>query len=110
MRASRGGNGKLAQTAAFFGNAAVAVDSAEFAEQCLCFSEGGTRRRIEEGEFFRRRAPGGKIEREGGEIGGENFRPRECVQRRCLRLVPEPVADAGLDAAGAAAALIGGSA
>ena len=55
-------------------------------------------------------APLRQIEHEGRQIGGQNFRPRVRLQRSGLRLVPQPVADAGLGAAGAAAALVGGGA
>ena len=79
-------------------------------EQRLGLGERGARRRIEEGELLGAAAPGGKIEGEGRQIGGEDFRPRKGLQRRRLRLVPQPVADAGLGAPGAAAALVGGGA
>ena len=65
------------------------------------------RRRIEEGELLRVAAPGREVERERRQIGGEDFRPGKGLERRGLRLVPQPVADAGLGAAGTAAALIG---
>ena len=73
--------------------------------------ERGARRRIEEGE--RRRigdAPMREIEHEAGQIGGEDFRPVGGFERRGLRLVPQPVADARLGASGAAAPLVGGGA
>ena len=52
----------------------------------------------------------GEIEHETGQIGGQDFRPVGGFERRGLRLVPQPVADAGLGAPGAAAALVGGGA
>ena len=52
----------------------------------------------------------GEIEHEAGEIGGEDFRPGGGLERSGLRRVPQPVADAGLGAPGAAAPLIGGGA
>ncbi len=52
----------------------------------------------------------GEVEHEAGKIGGENFRPVGGLERGGLRLVPQPIADAGLGAAGAAAPLVGGGA
>ena len=94
------------QLPAFIGDAAVAVDGAEFGEQRFCLGQRRSRRRIEEGERFRRAAPGREIEREGRQIGGKDFRPGIGFERGGLRLVPQPVADARLGAPGAAAALI----
>ena len=91
----------------FLGDAAIRVDGAEFNEQHLRLGKGRTRRRIEEGKLFGRRAPGREVERETGKVGGEDFRAGIGFERRGLRLVPEPVADARLGAAGAAAALVG---
>ena len=51
-------------------------------------------------------APLREVEHQRGQIGGEDFRLGVGGERRGLRLVPQPVADAGLGAAGAAAALI----
>ena len=52
-------------------------------------------------------APHREIERQAGEIGGENLRLRERREAAGRRLLPQPVADARLDAAGAAAPLVG---
>ncbi len=94
------------QMSALIGDAAVGVDGAERGEQRFRLGQRRPRRRIEEGELFRTAAPGRQIEREGGKIGGEDFRPGIGLERRGLRLVPQPVADARLGAPGAAAALI----
>ena len=51
-------------------------------------------------------APLREIEHQRGKIGGEDFGLGVGRERSGLRLVPQPVADAGLGAAGAAAALI----
>ena len=98
---------QAAQMPALLGHAAVAIDGAEFGKERFCFVERGARRRVEEGEFFRLCAPSGEVEREGRQIRGEDFRPRERFERRILRLVPQPVANPRLGASGAAAALIG---
>ena len=71
------------------------------------FGQRRARRWVEKGELFRFAAPGGEVEHEARQVGGENFRPRIGLERRGLRLVPQPVANAGLGASGAAAALIG---
>ena len=52
----------------------------------------------------------GEIEHETRQIGGEDFRPVGRLERGSLRLVPQPIADARLDAPGAAAPLVGGGA
>ena len=97
-----------AKLAALVGDAALRVDRAELDQQRLGFGQRARGRRIEKRE--RRgigRAPLRQIEQQARQIGGEDFRPRIGFERRGLRLVPQPVADAGLGAAGAAAALIG---
>ena len=48
-----------------------------------------------------------EVEHELGEIGFQDFRPVVFGQRRRLRLVPQPVAHAGLRAPRAAASLVG---
>ena len=53
-------------------------------------------------------APLGAIEQEACKISRADFRLREGHEARRLRLIPQAVADAGLGAARAAAALIGG--
>ena len=52
-------------------------------------------------------APGREFEGERREIGVENFRRRKGQQPALSFLGPQPVAHAGLEAAGAAAALVG---
>ncbi len=84
------------------------LDGAELAEQRLCLGERRARRRIEERELLGRAAPGRQVKRERRQIGRQNLRPGKRFERGGLRLVPEPVADAGLGTAGAAAPLIGG--
>ena len=111
MRASRGGSGKarsLRPSSVMRPAASIAPRSVE---QCARLVDRSLRRRIEEGELCRiARAPLRQIEHEGRQIGRQNFRPRIGLQRAGLRLVPQPVADTRLGAAGAAAALVGGGA
>ena len=100
-----------AQAAALVGDAALRIDGAELGEQGARLAErsapaadrGSKRCGIA-------RAPLRQIEHEGRQVGRENFRPRIRLERAGLRLVPQPIADAGLGAAGAAAALVGGGA
>jgi hypothetical protein len=96
-----------AQFPPFLGDAAIRVDGADLNEQRLCLGKGQARRRIEEGKLFGRSTPCREVERKTGKVGGEDFRAGIGFERRGLRLVPEPVADARLGAAGAAAALVG---
>ncbi len=91
---------------ALLGDASALIDGAERGKQRSCFGERGTRRRIEEGKLVGVGAPGGEIEREGGQIGGEDFRTCERLERGGLRLIPQPVANTRLGAPGAAATLI----
>ena len=109
MRARRGGRGRRAQAPAVGGEMALRVDRVERrAAWCAPPSSGRRRRRIEEGEGARiANAPGGAIEQEAGEIGGQDLGPVEGVERARRGLRPEPVADARLGAPGAAAALVG---
>ena len=75
------------------------------------FGERWRRRRVEEAK--RRRigdAEGGAVEHQAGEIGLQDFGRREGRQRRGLFGAPQPDRDAGLRAAGAAGALVGGGA
>src|SRR5262249_57213767 len=84
-----------AQRPALRGDPAVAVDRAKLTEQRLRLDERGARWRIEERQ--RRRigdAPRGEIENESRQIGGEDLGRIGGRERRRLRLVPEPVADA----------------
>ena len=96
-----------AQALAFRGDPAVAVERAEFAEQAVGLLQRGRGRRIEERQCRGiAHAPLREVEHQRGQIGREDFGLRVGGKRGGLRLVPEPVADAGLGAAGAAAALI----
>ena len=96
-----------AQALALSRDAAVGIERAEFFQQAPGFLQSRRRRRIEKGE---RRgiadAPLREIEHQRRKIGREDFRLGIGGERRRLRLVPQPVADAGLGAAGAAAALV----
>ena len=65
---------------------------------------GGSRKARERGIGH---APGGAVEQEAGEIGRQDLRLGEGFERAGAGLLPEPVADARLGAAGAAAALVG---
>ncbi len=111
MRASRGGSGRRRSLLPFSVIRPAASMAPSSAQQRLASIKRRRRRRIEESERSRiGDTPLRKIEHEAGQIGGENFRLAVGLERSGLRLVPEPVADAGLRAAGAAAALIGGGA
>ena len=95
------------ETLAFRGDAAVSIERAEFVEQAVGLLQRRRRRRIEK----RQRggiadAPLREIEHQRGEIGRENFGLSIGRERGGLRFVPQPVAYAGLGAAGAAAALV----
>ena len=107
MRASRGGSASARRLLAFVGDAAIGIERAEFAQQAPRFLQRRRRRRIEKRQ---RRgiadAPLREIEHQRRQIGAEDFRLRIGRERGGLRLVPQPVADAGLGAAGAAAALV----
>ncbi len=96
------------QLLALLGDTAITIDRAKLSEQRLRLTERGTRRRIKESK--RRRignAPMREIERQTRKIGREDLRHIGGRERCRLRLVPQPIANAGLGAAGAAAALIG---
>ena len=68
----------------------------------------GARRGIEEGEFARiGDAPQSAVEREPREIGGENFRGGVRLKAAVRGLLPQTIANAGLDAARAPAPLVG---
>ncbi|MHC2191482.1 hypothetical protein ACVJF1_004115 [Bradyrhizobium diazoefficiens] len=107
MRASRGGNAsarRLLPSAVMRPSPSSALSSlrrllASFQAGC-----GGGSRNDSAAGFSD--APLRQIEHERGQIGAEDFRLGVGRERRRLRLVPEPVADARLGAAGAAAALI----
>ena len=111
MRASRGGSGSLRSLRPSSVMRRSRVDGADLGQQRPRLGQRRPGRRIEERKLVRiGRAPLRQVEQHAGQIGGENFRPRIGLERRGLRLVPQPVADAGLGAAGAAAALVGGGA
>ena len=93
--------------AAHVGEPTVVVERPEFAVERDRLLPGGRRRRIEPFESPRiAHPPGREIKGKPGQIGVENFGRGEGRERRRLRLVPQAIADAGLGAAGAAAALI----
>ena len=88
---------------------AVGVERAELAQQRARLRHRRARRRIEESERVRgsRDAPDGEIEREAGEVGRQDLRRREGLEAAGRRRLPQAIADAGLDAAGAPAPLVG---
>ena len=87
------------------------IEGAELVEERPRLGQGRGGRRIEEGELSRiGDAPGGAVEDERRKIGRQDLGPAEGLERAGRGLLPEPVADAGLGAAGAAAALVGGGA
>ena len=90
---------------------AIAIERAQTLQQRARLLDGRRGRRIEPGERRRiARAPGGEVEDEAGKIGGENFRRGKGVERAGRGLLPQAIADAGLGASRAAAALVGGGA
>ena len=108
MRARRGGSAETRDRAALLGDASVAVDGADLRQERAGFLQRDARGRIEKGK--RRRigdAPEGAIERETGEIGGEDFRRGIRLKPAIRGLLPQSIADARLRAAGAPASLIG---
>ena len=108
MRASRGGSGSRAQPLPFVGDAAVRVEASRSRSSAFASASAGARRRIEEGSAARvGDAPGGEVEREAGKIRGEDLGRAIGASAAVCGLVPQPVADARLGAAGAAAALVG---
>ena len=83
MRASRGGSASAGSRLPSSVIAPSPSSAPERGEQCARLGERGARRRIEERQ--RRRiadAPGREIERQAGEIGGEDLRLRERRERR----------------------------
>ena len=111
MRARRGAQRQSAQPAARRGDAALRVERVEFAQQRPRLLERRPGRRVEEGE--RRRighAPGGAIEKERAQVGGQDLGPRKGFERPGRGLLPEAIAHARLRAARAPAALVGGGA
>ena len=113
MRASRGGRGSAAQRA---GPLSVmrpsAIEGAELVAGAPAPRPGPGRaadrgrRACADRRRPRRRSRGASGARSADRISGR----REGLERAGRRLLPEPVADAGLGAAGAAAALVGGGA
>ena len=99
------------QPSSLIGEPSVTIDGAQRKEQCPCLCKCGRRRRIEE---RKRRgigdAPRREVEHEAGQIRGENFRPIGGLERGGLRLVPQPVAYAGLRASGPPPPLVRGGA
>ncbi len=109
MRASRGGSGRPPQLLSFRRDASLGVDRAERAQQRLCLGERGPGWRIEKRQLVGiGDAPLGEVEHQRGEIGREDLGTPERLERGGLALVPQPIADARLGAARAAATLIGG--
>ncbi len=100
-----------AQALALLGDAPVGIEPAKAPEQRPRLGHGRLRRWVEKGERSGiGDAPGGAVEQQRGEIGGEDLRRLVGGEGALLCLLPEPVADARLGAAGAAAALVGGRA
>ncbi len=111
MRASRGGSGRARKRLPSSRNAIIAIEGTELAQQPLGLGQCRSRRQIEKAERRGiRYAPLRQVEHEAGEIRRENFRAVRRLERCGLRLLPQPVADARLQAPGAAAPLVGGSA
>ena len=81
MRASRGGSGRRRSA---WPSAVMrpSVERAELGEQRARLGERALRRRIEEGERLRRRAPGREIEHEGRQVGREDLRARDRLRAR----------------------------
>ncbi len=74
MRASRGGSASARSALAFFGDTAIAIERAEFAEQAARFLQRWRGRRIEEGQLCGiADAPLREIEHQRGQIRAENF-------------------------------------
>ena len=93
--------------ATFLGDASVAVDGADLSQQRPRLLERGARGRIEKRKLqWIGDAPKGAVERETGEIGGQNFRRGIGLKPAIRGLLPQPIADARLRAAGAPASLV----
>jgi hypothetical protein len=102
---------QLRQLSALRGDAAVGLDRAQAAKQRARLGERRRRRRIKKGELMRiGHSPLREIEQERREIGADDFGSVEGFECGGLRLVPEPIAQAGGEAAGASAPLIRGGA
>jgi len=92
------------------GNAAVRVDGAQAAQQ---LRRGGQRpggRRVGEGQIGGRRAPGGAVQQQAGQLGLQDVRPVIGRQAAVQRRGPQPDGDARRLPARASAALVGGGA
>ena len=90
------------------GDAALFIQRIQFHQQITRLRERSSRRRIEPGETHCiLHAPCRKFERQRYEIGAANFRNRLWNQAALRGLAPQPVANAGRGAAGAAGALLG---
>ena len=89
-------------------DAAMRIERAERAQERLGLREHrrGRRRHPAQG-VGRGNAEVGEDEAQRGEVGGENFRRRGGKEMVVLRLIPEAVANARAEAAGATAALVG---
>ena len=93
------------------GDPAVGIERAKFVQQVFGFLQRRRGRRIEEREAARvADAPLREIEHQRRQVGGKDLRLGKGCERCGLRLIPQPVAHAGLGAAGAAAALVDRSA
>ncbi len=95
------------QALAFRGDAAIGIERAEFAQETARLLQRGRRRRVEKCQ----RAgiadtPLREVEHQRRKIGAQDFGLGVGCKRRGLRLVPQPIANTGLGAAGAATALV----
>ncbi len=94
--------------AAFVGDAALCVDRADRPQKGAGLGERRPRRRIEKGEPGRiDLAPDDAIEQKPRQVGGEDFWLGVRLEAARRGFLPQPIADAGLDAAGAASSLVG---
>ena len=94
--------------AAFVGNAPIAVYRADVAQERQRLLERGARGRVEKSKLRGiGDAPEGAVERKPGEIGGENLRRGVGLKSAVRGLLPQPIADARLNAPRAPASLIG---
>ncbi|MCY1285500.1 hypothetical protein D9M70_344420 [compost metagenome] len=93
------------------GQAAVFGQGAEALQQVATLGVGGGRRWVEPGQFIGvANAPTRQLQGQAGEVGLEDFSAAVGSQLFVLRLRPEPVTGAGLQAPGTAGALGGGGA
>ncbi len=88
--------------------ASIRVDGLDLAQQRGGLGQRGDGRRIEKGERAGiGDAPGRAVEHQAGEVRRQDLRLGEGFERAGARFLPEPVADARLGSAGAAAPLVG---